>query len=144
MTAPVEPLWTDSAGKDRPLRFFAPPDDIEGAFPFVAAADVIGLISPLPVVFAGYVRALAGEPEVHAVTVDTEGGPVLLIPHPHAKALLTVSIEDGAPLEQELAGYLRAMQMALIAYLAPMSERARDASLAAVMAADDEEAEAVE
>ncbi|QIB35814.1 hypothetical protein [Ancylobacter pratisalsi] len=137
MTAPLtEPLWVDSMGKGRPLRFFAPPNDVAGAFPYVAAADVIGIISPRPATFAGYVRAIAGEPEVHTVSVDTDTGPVLLIPHPHARALLTVSVEDGAPLEHELAGYLRAVENALVAYLSPMTERARDAWLAAVLTAE--------
>lgn len=144
MSTLVKPLWADSAGKGRRLRFFAPPDTEPGAFPYVAASDVIGLLCRLPGAFEGYQRALAGEPEVRSVTVDTDDGPVLLIPHPHAKALLTVSIEDGALLERELDAYLRAVESALVVYLSPMAERDRDAWIAAVMAAHDEDAEDVE
>ena len=134
MTPVVETIWIGSVGK-RALRFFPPPTWINGAFPYVAAEDVVRLISPFPQAFEAYARAAADVKDVGSVMVETDDGPLLLIPHPHARALLTVSIEDGAPLDAALAAYLSAMESALVVYLAPMSAECREGWLTAFNAA---------
>lgn len=129
MTAPADPaeiLWIRRIG-DCVVRWYAPPHGVEGAFPYVAAEDVVALLLPPAAAVANYLAMACRKPEVGAMEIVSDDGPLLIVPHEHAKAVLLVGIDIELATRFELGEYLDGAESAWCIYLAPMSDAQRNA-----------------
>lgn len=118
---PIEILWSRQIGS-RDVRWFQPPSGVNGAFPYVCAEDVVALLSPHGSAIASYVATVRATPEIGAVGILSEDGPLVIVPHEHARAILSVGVDIGSAPATALAEYLAGVESALYVYLAPMGE----------------------
>ncbi len=129
----MDAIWVRRIG-NTDVRWFAPPAGMDGSFPFVAAADVIVQLTADTAAVAGYLLAAQAEPLVGAVEIMSDDGPLLLVPHDHAKAVFMAGIAAGNTTEDVLEDYLSGAESALYVHLAPMKRSRRERWLTAFRA----------